>query len=310
MAKIDKEDLIRKGMGSVVKGINYERIASIFDSSEEFSYIPLGDIIVEEQVRKSIDTESESFLGLLDSIREKGILNPLLVSQHGDKKRLISGERRYKAAEILKLPSVPVRILRGTFNKEETMSLQLIENLHRENLNPIDEAQGYFDFYRKRTGVPDISSMINDLMHYGRDKARLKKEDADTVSAIEKISGKTYKTIQRMVSLLRLPKEVREPITTGKIGATQGYILSENIGSEKFGEIYKKVLAGGFTKDTLKEEFGRKEKKPKVKSYLEQLRKIKRFLERDLHKIDSKDFPDMLAYAKEIVRLIENRIKK
>ena len=310
MAKIDKEDMIRKGMGSVVKGINYERIASIFDSSEEFSYIPLGDIIVEEQVRKSIDTESESFLGLLDSIREKGILNPLLVSQHGDKKRLISGERRYKAAEILKLPSVPVRILRGTFNKEETMSLQLIENLHRENLNPIDEAQGYFDFYRKCTGVPDISSMINDLMHYGRDKARLKKEDADTVSAIEKISGKTYKTIQRMVSLLRLPKEVREPITTGKIGATQGYILAENIGSERFGEIYKKVLEGGFTKDTLKEEFGKKEKKPKVKSYLEQLRRIKRFVERDLHKIDLKDFPDMLVYAKEIVRLIENRIKK
>ena len=87
------------------------------------------------------DFSVESLRELADSIREQGIVQPLIVRQRQEHLELIAGERRWRAAQLLGLAEVPV-ILRQADDRA-VLELALIENLQRENLNPIEEAQGY-----------------------------------------------------------------------------------------------------------------------------------------------------------------------
>jgi ParB family transcriptional regulator, chromosome partitioning protein len=87
------------------------------------------------------DFTPETLRELADSIREQGIVQPLIVRDRGDHFELIAGERRWRAAQLLNLPEVPI-ILREADDRA-VLELALIENLQRENLNAIEEAQGY-----------------------------------------------------------------------------------------------------------------------------------------------------------------------
>ena len=98
----------------------------------EFLYVPIGNIVVLEQVRSTISTESDSFKALVQSIKDKGILEPLIVTKgEGESYTLICGERRLEAARQLKLELVPVRIIDAGKETGETIALQLTENLQR-----------------------------------------------------------------------------------------------------------------------------------------------------------------------------------
>lgn len=83
----------------------------------------------------------EALRELADSIREQGIVQPLIVRPAGDAFELIAGERRWRAAQMLGLAEVPVIVREA--DDRAALELALIENLQRENLNPIEEAQGY-----------------------------------------------------------------------------------------------------------------------------------------------------------------------
>jgi ParB family chromosome partitioning protein len=87
------------------------------------------------------DFSPETLRELADSIREQGIVQPLIVRERNNSLELIAGERRWRAAQLLGLAEVPV-ILREADDRA-VLELALIENLQRENLNPIEEAQGY-----------------------------------------------------------------------------------------------------------------------------------------------------------------------
>ncbi|MCX5805340.1 MAG: ParB/RepB/Spo0J family partition protein [Proteobacteria bacterium] len=118
--------------------------------SPEFMYLPLEDIIVEEQVRSGIDTESESFKALMESIKDRGVLEPVLVTPKDGKYLLLCGERRYLAAQKLGLEFIPARIVNTITQKDEILAYQLTENLQREDLNPIDQAKGILSFIQAR----------------------------------------------------------------------------------------------------------------------------------------------------------------
>ena len=87
------------------------------------------------------DFTAETLQELADSIKEQGIIQPLIVRQRGDYFELIAGERRWRAAQLLGLKEVPVIVREAT--DETVLELALIENLQRENLNPMEEALGY-----------------------------------------------------------------------------------------------------------------------------------------------------------------------
>ena len=90
-----------------------------------------------EQPRKNFD--EESLQELADSIRQYGILQPLIVQKKGNHYEIIAGERRWRAAKLAGITDVPVLI--REYDKQQTMEIALIENVQRADLNPIEEAQ-------------------------------------------------------------------------------------------------------------------------------------------------------------------------
>ena len=79
--------------------------------------------------------------GLVDSIRENGIVQPVIVRQDGEKYELIAGERRWRAAQIAGISSIPAVVRK--IASEKVLELALIENIQRKDLNPIEEAKAY-----------------------------------------------------------------------------------------------------------------------------------------------------------------------
>jgi len=96
------------------------------------------------QARREISPEQLSELA--ESIRSEGLLQPIVVRKHGEKFQLIAGERRWRAFQMLKIKSIPARLVEAS--NASSAALGLIENLQREGLNPIEEAYGYASLIR------------------------------------------------------------------------------------------------------------------------------------------------------------------
>ncbi|MCW9003565.1 MAG: ParB/RepB/Spo0J family partition protein [Rhodospirillales bacterium] len=141
------------------------------------------------QPRRTIG--EEQVRDLAASIREKGVLQPILVRRHptiADAYEIIAGERRWRASQLAQLHEVPVII--KDLNDQETLEIALIENLQRENLSPLDESEGY---------------------------ARLMEEFAYTQEALAKSLGKSRSHVANMMRLLNLPEAVKELLDGGAI---------------------------------------------------------------------------------------------
>jgi ParB family chromosome partitioning protein len=129
-----------KGLGALIGTPAVSAPRDGTDTSERVHQIELTSIAPSAlQPRK--DFGREALQELIESIRQHGIIQPLIVRQSGARFELIAGERRWRAAQEIGLTTVPVII--RTANDLEVLELSLIENLQRADLNPIEEAQGY-----------------------------------------------------------------------------------------------------------------------------------------------------------------------
>ena len=129
-----------KGLGAL---IGTPSVAARRDGDEFADRVHQIDLatIVPSALQPRKDFAREALLELIDSIRQHGIIQPLIVRQAGARFELIAGERRWRAAQEIGLATVPAII--RTANDLEVLELSLIENLQRADLNPIEEAQGY-----------------------------------------------------------------------------------------------------------------------------------------------------------------------
>jgi len=235
--------------------------------SPEFLYLPLGSIIVEEQIRSGIDMESESFKALMESIKDRGVLEPVLVTPKDGKYLLLCGERRYLATQKLGLESIPARIVNTITQKDEILAYQLVENLQREDLNSIDQAKGILAFIQaKHPGIVyNVDEVMAALVSYDRRPGDLPGEFAETVSAIVEIVGKTTRTLLNMISLLKLVPKIQDVISTGKLPVSQGYLFSANLGSPDFFTIFDEVMETPVTNAVLEKKLtAYKRRKPKT----------------------------------------------
>jgi ParB family chromosome partitioning protein len=129
-----------KGLGALIGTPAISAPRDGADPGERVHQIQLASIVPSAlQPRK--DFRREALQELVDSIRQHGIIQPLIVRQSGARFELIAGERRFRAAQEIGLITVPAII--RTANDVEVLELSLIENLQRADLNPIEEAQGY-----------------------------------------------------------------------------------------------------------------------------------------------------------------------
>lgn len=140
------------------------------------------------QPRKQFD--EESLQELADSIKEYGVLQPLLVQEKAGHYEIIAGERRWRAAKMAGLTEVPVLI--RDYDKQRSMEIALIENIQRADLNPIEEAQGY---------------------------QRLIQEFNLTQEEIANRVAKNRATITNSMRLLKLDDRVQQMLVEGKISS-------------------------------------------------------------------------------------------
>ena len=164
-----------------------------------------------EQPRKNFDDESIS--ALAESIKQHGILQPLLVRPYGSGYQIVAGERRWRAARMLGLSEVPVQI--KELSDLEAMQIALIENLQRENLNPVEEAKGYSELVES----------------FG-----MTQED------VAKTVGRSRSSVANAMRLLALPNEVLEMLENGELTVGHGKALLAFDDEEKMLEAAKKVL--------------------------------------------------------------------
>ncbi len=135
----------------------------------------------------------EELKNLADSIREKGVLQPLLVRPLADGEgqfEIIAGERRWRAAQLAQVHELPV-IVRD-FDDRETLEVALIENLQRQDLSPLEEAEGY---------------------------KRLQDEFSHTQEALADALGKSRPHVANMLRLLALPEAIKTMLDDGRISA-------------------------------------------------------------------------------------------
>ena len=177
-----------KGLGALIPGV--ESSADSPGFKVEIDRIAPNPL----QPRRSFDEAKIDELAA--SVRDQGIIQPLLVRRAGERYELIAGERRLRAARKAGLTDVPV-VVREAGNGE-TLELALIENLQREDLNPIEEAAAY---------------------------QRLQEEFDLTQEEIARRVGKSRPTVANSVRLLVLPREVQQLVASGKLPAGQARAL-------------------------------------------------------------------------------------
>ena len=177
--------------------------------------IPIDRVIVEDQVRSECDTACESFQAFMHSIDKVGVIAPIGVTPKGDKYLLRVGGRRYRACQMLGWETIPARIMTDIRTREQILTVQLIENFQREDLDPIDKANGILAFFQARHDGIDLDQVCNVLILSKIDPGRVETEYGPTVDAIVEIAGSSIGTLNNLLSLLKLPAEIRTPSRQG-----------------------------------------------------------------------------------------------
>ncbi len=183
----------KSGLGKGLDAIFAENVTEERSAAEELRLSELEPN--RNQPRKAFD--EEALAELADSINQHGVLQPLLVRPiPGGGYQIVAGERRWRAARMAGLSTVPAIV--RELEDEQVMEIALIENLQREDLSPLEEAQGY-------------QSLMDT---YGM-----------TQEEISKTVGKSRSAVANALRLLRLPEEVRALLRAGALSAGHGRAL-------------------------------------------------------------------------------------
>ena len=160
----------------------------------------------------------EDLESLAESIREKGLLQPILVRPVAGEPNafeIVAGERRWRASQRAQLPEVPVII--QEFSDSEALEIAIVENVQRSDLNAIEEAMGY---------------------------EQLIEEFSYSQAQVAKVIGKSRSHVANTLRLLKLPKEVKEQVRSGKLSAGHARAL---IGRDDAAEVADRIVEKGLT---------------------------------------------------------------
>jgi ParB family transcriptional regulator, chromosome partitioning protein len=168
------------------------------------------------QPRKSFS--DDDIKELAESIKNYGIIQPLIVTKKGGRYELIAGERRLRASKVAGLERVPV-ILRD-YDQQKKLEVALVENLQREDLNPMDKASAY------RQLMDDFGLNLED---------------------VAKRVGKSRPQVSNALRLLFLPEEIRQSLTSGQLSEAHAIYLLGIDNPVKQLEIFRKIVQNNWT---------------------------------------------------------------
>lgn len=161
----------------------------------------------------------EAIAALAESIKQQGLMQPILVRrQGGDGYQIVAGERRWRAAGRAGLQQVPVRI--KELSDRQSLELALVENVQREDLNPIEEAQAY-------------ASLVSDFGH--------------TQAKVAELVGRERATVANLLRLLKLPQRIQEDVQNGRLsmGHARALLSLENSALQL--KAHREILKKGLT---------------------------------------------------------------
>ncbi|MCE9624920.1 MAG: ParB/RepB/Spo0J family partition protein [Deltaproteobacteria bacterium] len=204
-----------KGLASLIPRAGAQAVPA---PSEGYFPCPIDDIVPSRGQPRKIFSK-EGLEELAASIQEQGIIQPLIVRRmEGGKYELIAGERRLRAAKLAGLASVPVVV--SSAAPEQVLELALIENIQREDLNPIEEALAYKEL---------------------QDRYRFTQEE------IARRVGKERSSVTNALRLLALPEEIRGDIIEGRLSMGQARALLAIEDDDLKIKIKKRILEDGLS---------------------------------------------------------------
>jgi ParB family transcriptional regulator, chromosome partitioning protein len=195
---VEKKMIKRKALGKGLSALipDADDTEKVEFKSGEYFQCPV-DAIEPNPMQPRQNFDDEAIEELAGSIREKGIITPILVSKMKDGYQLIAGERRWRAAQKAGLETVPVVVKETT--PIESLELALIENIHRRDLNPIEEAQAYKRWLENSNTTQEI---------------------------LAQRVGKDRTTITNLLRLLSLPLDVQKDVLDGSLTMGHARVLA------------------------------------------------------------------------------------
>ncbi|MEG0385614.1 MAG: ParB/RepB/Spo0J family partition protein [Solibacillus sp.] len=198
-----------KGLGKGIEALFHEEAVHMEDQVQQISLTKILENPF--QPRKIFDETAITELSA--SIIEHGIIQPIIVRKKGKKYEIVVGERRFRASKQAGLMEIPAIV--KDFDEQQMMEVAILENLQREDLTPIEEADAY-------------NSLINQLNFTQEDLARR--------------LGKSRPHIANLIRLLQLPDEIRELVNNGELSMGHGRALLGLKNKRRIPEIAQKVI--------------------------------------------------------------------
>lgn len=233
MANNEKKRGLGRGLSALMADVG-DTVQNDTTSRSVEQHLPV------EKIRPNPDQPRRKFeAGALDdlvaSIKEKGVLQPLIVRPAGDEYEIVAGERRWRAAQIAQLHDLPVLV--RDFSDTEVLEVAIIENIQRADLNPMEEAAGY--------------KQLMDRFGHTQEK-------------MSEALGKSRSHIANLLRLLQLPDDVQGFVVEGSLSAGHARAL---ITADDPLSLARKVIAGGLsvraTEALVKKQTGQGEEKGK-----------------------------------------------
>jgi len=217
---MNKTQGLGKGLSSLIppkidKNI-FSKDSDVIGDEEMVVQVPVGKIDVNPMQPRS-DFDHESLENLTNSIKEHGIVQPLILASTDNGYQVIAGERRLRAAKLLEFDKVPA-IIRD-IKEQQKLELALVENIQRKDLNPIEEAVAY---------------------------QRLIDEFSLTQEEVAKRVGKSRSVITNTLRLLTLPSEIQKALISGKINYSVARVIVGLPVEERI-KFFQKVISQDLT---------------------------------------------------------------
>ncbi|HRV14322.1 MAG TPA: ParB/RepB/Spo0J family partition protein [Spirochaetota bacterium] len=211
--------VLGKGLGAIITtsptpASDFEKV--LLQDKDRIVDIPVASIMPNpEQPRVHFD--QAEIAGLAQSIQHVGLLQPIIVRKQGDEYFIVAGERRWRACKLLGKPTIRAIVMNTS--EEQNLTLALIENIQRTNLDPIEEAKAYkilsTQFKLKQSEISD---------RVGKDRA----------------------TVANILRLLNLPEHMQEALQDGKINVGHAKLLL-SVSMEEQEALYEKIINQGLS---------------------------------------------------------------
>jgi len=284
-------------------------------SSQGRQFIPRDQIVRDEnQVRKYFDAEKLN--GLAQTIVEEGILEDLAVYEIPDRPgyyQLVFGERRYRASGIAGLDTVPVRVIEKP-DEKKLLKLQLIENKHHEDLNPVEEVEGALALLAAELEKP-VEEVIMLLKQMDNDVRRasynvIGQPESDVIiKLLEGLNIKWRSFVLNQLPLLGLSADILEPIRQGKIEYTKALAISRLKDEEQRQKVLQEAIAQNLSirdiRDRIKQLSQSRNTTSQSSDYLKRFNAVSRQLKKTTAWEDQKKRDRLETLLKEIEELVK-----